>query len=318
VPTCRLTAPDVGPPARARAASWYVVVLSWNGREDTLAALASLRAVRDPIVHVIVVDNGSTDGTVAAVRAAYPEVTMIENGSNLGYAAGNNVGIRHAVDAGAEWVVLLNNDATLAQDALARMVDAAAAHPGAGVLAGKVFFAQPADLLWYAGADVRLRTGYSGRVRGYRERDRPEWRGVEPTGRATGAFMAVSRLAAVRAAPLEEDLFAYVEDLEWCVRIRRAGFEVLFVGDAVAWHSVSASTGGERHSTHTLYYGARNWLVTCERHAPRGPVRTALRRAVILLAFSAQALGRPGRTAQLRAVLDGWRDGRARRLGMRP
>ena len=93
---------------------WQVVVLSWNGREDTLRCLASLEELHDPAPGVVVVDNGSQDGTPGAVRERFPGVTVLETGRNLGYAGGNDVGIRHALAHGAEWVVLLNNDATLA------------------------------------------------------------------------------------------------------------------------------------------------------------------------------------------------------------
>ena len=86
--------------------SWAVCVLNWNGREDTLRCLASLRGER-----VIVADNGSSDGSVEAIRSAFPDVEVVENGANLGFSGGNNAAIRRALDGGAEWVVLLNNDA---------------------------------------------------------------------------------------------------------------------------------------------------------------------------------------------------------------
>ena len=84
------------------------VVLSWNGREDTLAAVASLRGIE-----TVVVDNGSTDGSADAVAERFPDVELIRTGVNLGFAGGNNVGIRRAVDRGSDWVLLLNNDATV-------------------------------------------------------------------------------------------------------------------------------------------------------------------------------------------------------------
>src|SRR3954452_22238071 len=102
-------------------AAWWLIVLSWNGREDTLACLASLAALRDADTEVVVVDNGSTDGSVEAVRAAHPEVHLVENGRNLGFAGGNNAGLRHAFEHGGQWAVLVNNDATLAPDAVARL-----------------------------------------------------------------------------------------------------------------------------------------------------------------------------------------------------
>ncbi len=297
--------------------AWWAVVLTWNGREDTLRCLASLAAVTDPPVGVVVVDNGSADGTPDAVRAAFPAVDVVETGANLGYAGGNNRGIAHALARGAEWVVLVNNDARVEPGTFAAFAAAARAHPEAGALAGKVFFDDGTGRLWYAGGAVHLRLGYHGRVRGYGRPDGPAFSRPGPTGRATGALMAVSRAAIERVGVLEEELFAYVEDLEWSVRLRRAGFAVVFVPGARAWHRVSGSTGGERRSTHNLYYGARNTLAVSERHAPLGPAGTAARRAVVLATFALQALGRPDRRAALAAVRDGWRDARAGRLGAR-
>jgi GT2 family glycosyltransferase len=304
--------------ASPATATWWAVVLNWNGRDETLRCLASLqRLAPDPPVAVVVVDNGSRDDSVAAIRAAHPDVELIENGANLGYAGGCNAGIRHALAREAEWIVLLNNDARVADSTFAAFAAAAAAHPRAGALAGKVFFDDGSDRLWYAGGSVRSWLGYHGRVRGYGEPDGSRYGRLEPTERATGALMAVSRAAIERVGMLDEELFAYVEDLDWSERIRTAGFELLFVPDAIAWHLVSASTGGETTSTHNLYYGARNTLVAAERSRPLGRLGTAARRGVVLATFAAQALGRPSKRRALRAVVDGWRDGRARRLGPR-
>jgi GT2 family glycosyltransferase len=294
---------------------WPVVVLSWNGREDTLRALRSLVVAGAP---AIVVDNGSTDGTVAAVRERHPEVEVIDAGANLGYAAGNNLGIRRALERGADWVVLLNNDATVAADFMAGFHAALAARPSAGILAGKVLYADRPDVIQFAGQRVSTLVGYSGRPRGYGRRDGPRYDEVRPTGRAVGALMAISRKAIERAGLLDEDLFAYVEDVDWALRVRAAGLEVVFAPHARAWHSVSASTGGEQHSTATLYYGIRNTVTVLERHRPLAPPAAALRRFAILATFSAHALSRPARGRALRAVRDGYRDARHGRLGERP
>ena len=302
-------------------ASWWIIVLSWNGRDDTLACLDSLTGLASDDVAIACVDNGSDDGSVAAVRAAHPGVTVIENGRNRGFSGGNNAGIVHALAHGAEWVVLVNNDATLAPDAIERLRAAAARHPDAGALAGKLFFAagdgQP-ERVWFAGQDVRLWLGYAGRPAGYGRPDAPAHRVEREVDRAAGAFMAVARTAIEAAGMLDDELFAYVEDVDWCVRIRRAGFGVWLVPDAVARHRVSASTGGERGSTHALYYGARNSIVVCERHRPLPPPLRWLRRQAILTIFMAQALLlSEGRAAFARAVRDGYRDARAGRLGER-
>jgi GT2 family glycosyltransferase len=300
------------------APTWWTIVLSWNGREETLACLDSLTRATRPEDAVVVVDNGSHDGSPEAVAAAHPEVTLLRNGANLGFAGGNNVGIRHALAQGAEWVVLLNNDAELEPGALERLRAAAARHPEAGVLAGKLFFREPADRIWFAGQRFWPLLGYSGRPRGYGRPDAPEFRAEVPTDRAAGAFMAVSRDAIERTGLLDEDLFAYVEDVDWSLRIREAGMAVILVPDALARHGVSASTGGERGSTHALYYGVRNTIVVSERHRRLPQPLKAARRLLILAVFLAQALlMSEGRAPFVRAVLQGFGDLRAGRMGER-
>src|SRR4051812_50151480 len=118
-------------------AAWWLIVLSWNGREDTLACLASLAALRDADTEVVVVDNGSTDGSVEAVRAAHPEVHLIEKGRNLGFAGGNNAGLRHAFEHGGPGAGLVHNHATPPPDATDRLRRAARQPPPPGVAAGQ-------------------------------------------------------------------------------------------------------------------------------------------------------------------------------------
>ena len=228
------------------AASWWLIVLSWNGREDTLACLRSLRELRGGDTEVVCVDNGSTDGSVEAVRAAHPEVHVVENGRNLGFAGGNNAGLRYAFDQGAQWAVLVNNDAVLAPDAIDRLRAAAAEHPAAGMLAGKVFFDEPPDRIWFAGQRFWPAFGYSGRPRGYGRRDGPRYRRAYRTDRAAGAFMAASRRVVDAVGLLDDDLFAYVEDVDWSPPGAGGRLRDLVRPAALAWHRVSASTGGER------------------------------------------------------------------------
>ncbi len=291
--------------------SWWVCVLNWNGREDTLRCLAALREVR-----VVVADNGSGDGSVEAIRSAFPSVALVENGANLGFSGGNNAAIRYALGQGAEWVVLVNNDASLEAGAPEALRAAAARHPRAGVLAGKLLDADGGRVQW-AGQRVALLTGYAGRPRGHGRPDEFPYRIEGATDRAVGALMAVSREAIAAAGLLDEDLFAYVEDVDWSLRIRAAGFECVFVPGARAVHRVSASTGGAAASTHTVYYGVRNTIVVVERHRPLGRVGTWLRRGAVLGAFALHAGVVLRSNGALKAVMEGYRDALAGRLGER-
>ena len=280
------------------------VVLSWNGRVDTLAALESLRGI-----DTVVVDNGSSDGSPEAIEERFPGVELIRAGVNLGFAGGNNVGIRRALDRDAEWVLLLNNDASVEAGLADALAAAAEARPDAGVLACKVLFAD-SDRLWYAGAGFDPYLGRS-RHEGFGEPDRPDR--PRDTARATGAAMAVRRTAIEAAGLLDEELFLYAEDLDWSLRIRAAGFAVVYVPAARVRHRVSSASGGAGSPT-TTYYETRNMLAVVERYRPLPRGLQGLRRALVVAPRVLFALRRPPAAW---AAIRGWRDYRRGRMGRR-
>ena len=276
------------------------VVLAWNGREDTLACLRSLEGED---VETIVVDNASEDGTADAVTGA----EVIRNERNLGYAGGMNVGIRRALDLGADAVLLLNNDVEVEPGAIAALADAA---ERAGAVCPVIVFADRPERVWYSGARFDPRRGYNGRHL------TDELQAPRETERICGAAVLILRGALERIGAFDEELFAYVEDADWSLRARAHGLPLLVVPQARIRHKVSASTGGEG-SPGALYYTARNLPTVLERHAPLGFLGTWRRRLVATGALVAQALAGRRRRAGVRAVLDGWRDFRRGRYGPR-
>jgi GT2 family glycosyltransferase len=263
-------------------------------------------------IETICVDNGSTDGTSEAVARAHPDVELIRSDTNLGYAAGNNLGLARALERRADWVLLVNNDAVVEEGIAEALLAAAHARPDAGVLACKVLFAEEPQRTEYAGASFNALLGYSGRQRGYGRIDDGDDR-LREVGRATGAAMAVSRDAIRAAGLLDGRLFLYVEDTDWCLRIRATGAAIVFVPRARVRHH-GGSSGGGRASPNALYYHARNTLAVAERHRPLPRGARALRRGVVVGTHLLQARRDP---EARRAVLAGWRDYRAGRMGPR-
>lgn len=293
------------------------VVLNWNGRDDTLACLESLRRLDWSRHETIVVDNGSSDGSAEAIEARHPEATVIATERNLGFAEGNNVGLRAALEAGADYVLLLNNDTLVAPDLLAQLVSEAESRPDAGVICPLIYYLDPPDRIWYAGARFDARRGHNGRHTGYGETDRGQYDRVREIGRATGAAMLVRRSVIEEVGLLDGELFLQVEDVEWSLRMRRAGWRIFFAPAGKVWHRVSVATGGE-HAPATAYYEMRNTLAVCDRYAPLRGLSAARRRAAILAVqlLHARRARRPGEN--MRAVMHGWRDYRDGRLGARP
>lgn len=286
------------------------VVLNWNGGEDTLAALASLDGI-----DTICVDNDSSDGSDRAVEERFAHVELIRTGANLGFAGGNNVGLRRAYERGADWVLLINNDALAEPGLAAALAHAATTRPDAGVLACKILF-EDGRTVQYVGATFNARLGYSGRLAGFGEPDRTDDGVVRDVGRADGAALALSRDAFQRIGGLDESLFMYVEDVELSLRVRRAGFAVVLVPEARVRHKGSVASGG-RTSTTNLFYSVRNTIAVSERYAPLPPGLRGLRRGVVVGAHLLQTLSHPARREAAGAVVAGWRAARAGRSGPR-
>lgn len=244
-----------------------VVVLNWNGLADTLALLETLRRCRCPEgwrARVRVVDNGSSDGSAARIGAAHPEVTVQALGENRRFAGGNNAGLREALAAGADAVMLLNNDTEADPALYEHLLLALDQDPGAGAAAPLIYFGAPSGDIWYAGGRCSPALGLAAH-RGLRKRDAGQYRSVEATGYLTGCCLLARREAWERVGLLDEGYHIYAEDADWCLRARRAGFRLLFVPTARLWHKVSASSGAA--SPWKIYQRLRANLMLFARHA---------------------------------------------------
>jgi GT2 family glycosyltransferase len=296
--------------------SVVVVVLSWNGREDTLACLRSLGEASYPRLDVVVVDNCSSDGSPEAVAAEHPDATLVRLESNRGFAGGMNAGIEAALARGADHVMLLNNDTVVEPGFLEPLVEALEFDEPAAAACSQMVFLDEPERVWYAGADFRHGRGHHGTNRGYGQPRLDETVPPYTTDRACGGAMLIRSDMLAGVGLFDESLFAYAEDTDWSLRAARRGHHVLVVPASVVRHAVSKSSGGAS-SPDTLYYGLRNGLIVAERWAPREPVGTWARRAEAVAVHLAQALRSDRRRAGARAVFAGWRDFRRGRFGPR-
>lgn len=269
----------------------FVIILNWNGYRDTAECLRSLKRLIYPSCEVVVVDNRSTDGSVTKLQEEFKEVVYIENKENLGFAEGNNVGIRYALEHGADYVLLLNNDTLIKADFLEALVKTAEVDEQIGIAGPKIYEGLPDSIrLWYAGGSVdwkRMKTVH----RGFHEDDRGEWDQVEDVDFVSGCAMLIRRPLLERIGLLDDRYFLYYEDTDYCVRACKAGFRIVYVPQAVVYHKAWTSSGGQS-SPLRLYYMTRNRLLLMESHLDRGAKRRfllyffydgILRRAVYLV-----------------------------------
>jgi len=289
-----------------------IIVLNWNGLTDTLACLESLQWLDYPNYEIMVVDNGSTDGSVSAIRGQFPAVTIIETGENLGFAGGNNVGMRHALENGADCVLLLNNDTEVAPDFLGRLVEAAEADPRVGMAGPMIYYYDQPEVIWSAGGEIDWRRGCT-RMVGLDERDDGQFgRAAREVDFVTGCAVLVRATALRQAGLLDERFFMYYEEVEWCVRTRRTGFRIIHVPSAHMWHKIAPGVQADSPRVH--YYMTRNRLLflKASKAGWRAWMHTLFAeylRTLISWSVRPKWRGKRGamRRAMLRAIGDAWR-----------
>ncbi len=284
-----------------------IIVLNWNGEKDTLACLASLTRLDYPAYEIIVIDNGSVDNSVPAIRANYPQVTLIENNDNMGYVGGNNIGLEYARRAGANFALLLNNDTEVDPKFLGLLVKAAQEDPAVGIAGPTIYyFGQPATV-WSAGGVIDWTQG-STRMVGLNEIDQGQFGAApRPVDFVTGCALLIRMTLVDQIGPLDARFFAYYEEVEWCVRAARAGFRICLVPTAKIWHKISPLAREASPQVH--YYMTRNKLLFLKlSHAHLVPwLNTWLDYGRTLLSWTLKPKWRcktPQRRAMVRAILD--------------
>ncbi|MBI4541433.1 MAG: glycosyltransferase family 2 protein [Gemmatimonadetes bacterium] len=214
------------------------VVLNWCGEEDTAACLRSLLAADYPALSVLLVDNGSPDGSGERLRATFSEVEYHQTGCNLGYAGGVNRGIEWALSRGTEYVLALNNDTIVEASCVARLVEAAASGPRVGGVAPKILYQEAPGRIWFGGGDLSRMRGL-GRHRHENEPDRPLTDGPpEEITFMTGCCCLLPAEALRELGGFAEDFFAYVEDVDLSLRLTRAGYRLVYQPTARVRHRV--------------------------------------------------------------------------------
>jgi hypothetical protein len=302
-----------------------VVIVVWNGIADTIECLRSLETDDYPNKQILVVDNGSTDGSVERIHGEGFHVSVMQCPLNLGFTGGNNVGLAEAMRRGAEYAFLLNNDTTLEPNALTLLVDAAESRGGAGLLSPEVHYYDAPGGVWFGGATLSLARGEAlhCKIGGNFRQSRASEESVGelkvfPSEWVSGCAMLVRMRALGEVGGFDDRFFLTWEDVDWCIRMRRARWEVLVVPRARIYHKCGRS--GARLTGVHRYYAVRNSLLLAAKHAGTSyftallwilgrHVRDALRRGqaakkrnllTVIEGFKDHLLGRYGRRSSAR------------------
>jgi GT2 family glycosyltransferase len=228
----------------------------------------SLKAIDYPDYELIIIDNGSTDDSVTVLSRECPSARLFVNDRNLGFAGGNNVGIRYALDNEADCILLLNNDTEVDPRFLSGLVEASEADPEVGIAGSKIYYFSEPKRLWYAGGSVNLWKGDAHHI-GENELDAGQYDGTKDTDYISGCAMLIKRKVLDDIGLMDESMFLYYEDSDYCLRARRRGYRIVYVPTSIVYHKVSSTTGTVKDLQ--LFYGTRNMLRFEKRNA--GPLR---------------------------------------------
>ena len=235
--------------------SVYIIILNWNSSEDTIECICSLQNLNYQQYKLILVDNGSTDQSEERLRSRFPNLPFIQTGSNLGYAGGNNVGIKYALEQGADYVWLLNIDTIVHPDSLSTMVEMALSDSIIGMVGSKIYFYDEKDVLWYAGGTFDLEEGGIASHLGWGQKDIGQFEQVKDVGYITGCSLLVKREVIEKIGLLPEEYFLYFEETDWNYCAQQNGFRTVIAHKSLIWHKVKRK--GEAKVRFT-YYMTRN------------------------------------------------------------
>ena len=259
-----------------------IIILNWNNYWDTIECIRSLEKATYPNLDILIVDNSSDNDSEVILRKEFPSYVFKQTGINLGFAGGNNIGIRQALKKGADYILLLNSDTVVKENFLEPLINAGEHVPDVGILGGKTYNYYDKKRLCSAGANLNWLKGTAAFHRGEGKLDKGSYNKKRYVNFIPGYFMLIKAAVFEKCGFLDERYFLGVEEIDFCLRIGKAGFILLYVPDAEVWHKVTASH--KKYAPKFIYNGYRNKLIFMKKYLPAvvWPIWFALFRAYVL------------------------------------
>lgn len=245
-----------------------IIILNWNGIADTLVCLQSLEHLTYSNFNVIVVDNGSTDDSIQKLSKYHPKysLTLINTEYNLGFAEGNNVGIRHAIKLKPDFIFLLNNDTKVHPNILEELINSSYKNPASAIFGALIFYMDTPEIIWFSGA----RWNKKDLAFEYPHQNHELLQDFEyKTEYACGAALFFRANLIEKIGLFDDRFFLVYEESDWCLRAVKAGYNCTLVPTAHVWHKVGASFDSES-SPLRQYFSFRNRLLWAEKNLTFG------------------------------------------------
>jgi len=241
----------------------HIIVLNWNGKDDTIECVKSLQKISYDNYKIIIVDNGSEDDSVSEMKRLFPGIKIIENKKNLGFAGGNNIGMRYAMENEVDYVLLINNDTTVDKNFLSELVEVGESDKKIGAVGSKIYFHSEPNRIWFAGGKVNWLKN-KGTHLGLDEMDSGQYNKISEVDYLTGCCLLIKREVIEKIGVLAEDYFLYYEDTDFSARAKNVGYKIMYVPKSKIYHKISRST--KPGSSSYIYYHVRNGLVMAKRN----------------------------------------------------
>lgn len=245
----------------------YVIILTWNRCDEVLGAVRSLSRLSYRNYVPLVVDNASEDNTVEKLQQNFPGIDILVNSKNLGYTGGNNAGIRYALEKGAEFIVMLNNDARVHRYMIDRMLEVMNTDSHIAVVGSKNLYENDPNRIWGAWADITYGSMLT-MIRGRNQLDGEHFKGVHDVDQVIGCGYMWRKEALQDIGLLDTNFFGYHEDTDWCYRAKIKGWRVVYCGDAIIYHKGGVSNDPRyKHVMPVMYFLGRNAILFARKHA---------------------------------------------------
>ncbi len=246
----------------------YIILLNWNGLTDTLECLESLRKIDYLNYKVVVVDNGSKNNEAEEIKKNYSGVYLIKNKENKGFAEGNNIGIKLALERKADYILLLNNDTVVSPNFLTILVDFAQRIQNIGAVGPKILY-YDSNKIWFNGGELWWWIGFAKHLERLKENEKSSINEPLEVDYITGCAMLMKRETIEKVGLLDPVYFVNFEDLDWCWRAKKLGYKHFVVPKSIIWHKVSVSLGKrgtQKIGKFGAYYYARNAIIFAKKN----------------------------------------------------